>query len=167
MRLQSDKCLVNSMFSEVERVFAHNFMPPQRTPSSVCSTLPPQSWIVAATTSFSGQAIRYVVFQRWAKSEKKSDTKTSRTRTADAIIAYTTGSGLSPGLWYDRILYLEGLDDEQAARATVRVHLVVSKCLTKCSGCRRCARGRSADGLPGTARRYYQVASSPQPGRRK
>lgn len=46
----------------------------------------------------------------------KEDTKTSRTRTADAIIAYTTGSGLSPGLWYDRILCLEGLDDEQASR---------------------------------------------------
>lgn len=44
----------------------------------------------------------------------KEDTKTSRTRMADVIIAYTTGSGFSPGLWYDRILDLEDLTDQQA-----------------------------------------------------
>jgi hypothetical protein len=41
-------------------------------------------------------------------------TKTSRTRTADMVVAYTTGSGLSPGVWYDRILAHEGLTDVTA-----------------------------------------------------
>ena len=41
-------------------------------------------------------------------------TKKSRTLQADVVIAYTTGSGLSPGLWYDRILALEGLTDVTA-----------------------------------------------------
>ena len=45
-------------------------------------------------------------------------TKKSRTIQADVVIAYTTGSGLSPGLWYDRILALEGLTDATAEHDT-------------------------------------------------
>jgi len=44
--------------------------------------------------------------------------KKSRTLQADVVIAYTTGSGLSPGLWYDRILALEGLTDTTAMTNT-------------------------------------------------
>ena len=39
----------------------------------------------------------------------KPDTKTSRTLQADVVISYTTGSGLSPGLWFDRLLVLDGV----------------------------------------------------------
>ena len=42
-------------------------------------------------------------------------TKASRTKTADAVIAYCTASGLSPGIWFDRLLFLEGLDDAAAS----------------------------------------------------
>jgi len=41
-------------------------------------------------------------------------TKASRTIQADVVISYTTGSGISPGLWYDRIMALEGLDPSTA-----------------------------------------------------
>jgi len=51
----------------------------------------------------------------------KPDTKKSRTLQADVVISYTTGSGLSPGLWYDRILFLEGLTDATAAFDTRHV----------------------------------------------
>ena len=45
----------------------------------------------------------------------KPDTKKSHTRQADAVIGYTTGSGLSPGVWFDRILYHERIDPWRAA----------------------------------------------------
>ena len=48
----------------------------------------------------------------------KPDTKKSRTKTADMVISYTTGSGLSPGLWYDRILYHDNVDLSNVANDT-------------------------------------------------
>jgi len=38
-------------------------------------------------------------------------TKSDRTRTADMIIAYTTFSGLSPGIWFHRLRYSLGIHD--------------------------------------------------------
>jgi hypothetical protein len=42
-------------------------------------------------------------------------TKASRTKTADVVIAYCTTSGLTPGVWFERLLQLEGIDGTAAA----------------------------------------------------
>ena len=49
------------------------------------------------------------------------DTKSSRDRTADVPIAFETGSGLKPGMWYLRLLEEQGLTVPQAQDLDTKV----------------------------------------------
>ena len=48
-------------------------------------------------------------------------TKASRRRTTDVVIAYIASSELCPGVWYDRILYYSGMDDDCAATSELPI----------------------------------------------